>query len=223
MLVSFLAIAVVLLSMFWLGSEVAEGDIFALDKVILHSLRSAQDAAVPIGPSWLLRVMLDITALGGVTVLTLITVLVVGFLVASRKFSTAMFVAVAVASGALVNSALKGFFVRPRPEIVPHLIEVSSTSFPSGHAMNSAMAYLTLAALVARSQERVSVRLYLLGTAMALTLLVGLTRVYLGVHWPSDVLAGWSIGALWAALCSLIGKLLQRKRRIEPPGPAPAN
>ena len=211
-LLSFLAIAVALMALFWLGSEVMEGDIFAFDKTILRGLRLAHDPATPIGPHWLPRVVLDITAIGGVTVLTLITLLVVGFLLVSRSASTAAFVAAAVASGAIANTALKTFFVRPRPEIVPHLIEVSSTSFPSGHAMNSAMVYLTLATLIARTRKRVAVRLYLLGAAIFLTLLVGMTRVYLGVHWPSDVLAGWGIGALWAVLCSLTAKLLQRRQ-----------
>ncbi|WP_338501437.1 phosphatase PAP2 family protein [Sphingomonas kaistensis] len=212
-LLSFLTVAVTLMALFWLGSEVLEGDIFAFDKTVLLSLRLAHDPATPIGPHWLPRIVLDITAIGGVTVLTLITVLVVGFLVVSRSGRTAAFVAAAVASGASASAALKSFFVRPRPEIVPHLIEAASTSFPSGHAMNSAMVYLTLATLIARTQERVAVRLYLVGAAIILTLMVGMTRVFLGVHWPSDVLAGWGIGALWAVLCSLTAKLFQRERK----------
>jgi len=212
-----------LLAIFWLGSEVLEGDVFALDKAILRGLRTASDAGVPMGPHWLRSTAIDITALGGVTVLTLITILVIGFLIAIRKQSMALYVAAAVASGALVSSVLKSIFVRPRPELVPHLVEVSSTSFPSGHAMNSAMVYLTLAALLARSQQQRSVRVYLIVIAVALTLMVGATRVYLGVHWPSDVLAGWCIGAVWAVICSAVGKLLQRKRKIEQPSPVPGN
>ena len=214
-LLTFLGLAIGLLGMFWLGSEVLEGDIFALDKRILRGLRTANDPGMPIGPSWLKSSAIDITALGGVTVLTLVTVLVVGYLVANRKVHIALFVAAAVASGAVVNSGLKAFFVRVRPEVVPHLVEVTSASFPSGHAMNSAMVYLTLAALAARSQEHITVRLYLLGIAILLTILVGTTRVYLGVHWPSDVIAGWCIGAIWAVLCSLIAKSLQRRQKIK--------
>jgi undecaprenyl-diphosphatase len=221
-LVLFLAVSITLTGLLWLASEVLEGDTFALDKAILTGLRTAANAAVPIGPAWLLSAVRDITALGGVTVLTLITLLVVGFLIAIRKHSTAIFVACAVASGALVSSGLKSIFVRPRPEIVPHLVQVTSASFPSGHAMNSAMVYLTLATLLARSQKDRRVRVYLIMIALVLTLMVGSSRVYLGVHWPSDVLAGWSIGALWAALCSAVGKALQKKRTIEPPSPASA-
>lgn len=214
-LLTFLGLAIGLLGMFWLGSEVLEGDTFALDKLILRGLRTANDPGMPIGPSWLKSSAIDITALGGVTVLTLITVLVVGYLVANRKVHIALFVAAAVASGAVVNSGLKAFFVRVRPEVVPHLVEVTSASFPSGHAMNSAMVYLTLASLAARSQEQVTVRLYLLGVAILLTMIVGTTRVYLGVHWPSDVIAGWCIGAIWAVLCSLLAKALQRQQKIK--------
>ena len=213
-LLTFLGLAIGLLGMFWLGSEVLEGDTFALDKLILRGLRTDSDPGLPIGPVWLKATAIDITALGGVTVLTLVTVLVVGYLVADRKAYVALFVAAAIASGAVVNSGLKAFFVRARPEVVPHLVEVTSASFPSGHAMNSAMVYLTLAALVARSREHVTVRLYLLSIAILVTMLVGTTRVYLGVHWPSDVIAGWCIGAIWAVLCSLIAKSLQRRQKI---------
>lgn len=221
-LLTFFGTAATLLAVFWLGSEVLEGDVFALDKTILRGLRTAADAGVPIGPHWLRSAATDVTALGGVAVLTLITILVVGFLVAIRKRSMALYVAAAVVSGALVSSGLKSVFFRPRPELVPHLVEVSSTSFPSGHAMNSAMVYLTLAALLARSQQQRSVRVYLVVIAMLLTLMVGMTRVYLGVHWPSDVLAGWCIGAVWAVICSTVAKILQRERKIEQPSPAPA-
>ncbi|WP_277275563.1 phosphatase PAP2 family protein [Novosphingobium cyanobacteriorum] len=220
LLVGFLCMAAGLLGLFWLGYEVLEGDTFALDKAILRTLRTAHDDAMPIGPHWLLQSLTDITALGGFTVLTLLTSLVVGFLLASRKPGTALFVALAIASGAVLSTILKDLFVRQRPEIVPHLVQVSSTSFPSSHAMNSAMVYLTLAALLARSQEETRVRLYLISAAIALTAIVGISRVYLGVHWPSDVLAGWTFGAIWAASCSFAAKALQRLRRMEPPGTA---
>jgi undecaprenyl-diphosphatase len=222
LLIGFLCVAAGLLALFWLGSEVLEGDTFALDKAILRALRTAQDVALPIGPHWLPQSVIDITALGGFTVLTILTCLVVGFLLADRKPGTALFVALAIASGALLSTALKDFFVRQRPEIVPHLVQVSSTSFPSGHAMNAAMVYLTLAALLARSQTVTRVRLYLLGCAIVLTLMVGLSRLYLGVHWPSDVLAGWSFGAIWATVCSFIAKQLQDARTIEAPSSSDA-
>lgn len=216
-LIAFLVAAAGLFGFVKLASEVAEGDIFALDKTILRALRTTQDLAVPIGPEWLKVAMVDFTALGGTPILTLITVLAVGFLVAVCKFTSAGFVAISIGCGAILSAAIKSYFVRPRPEIVQHLVEVSSPSFPSGHSMNSAIVYLTLAVLLARTQERRRVQIYLISTALVLTLLIGCTRVFLGVHWPSDVLAGWTVGAAWAALSSMIAKGLQRRHQIEQP------
>lgn len=105
----------------------------------------------------------------------------------------------------------------PRPDLVAHLVEVHTTSFPSGHAMNSAITYLALGALLARAEEARRVRIFFMVVAIALTLAIGISRVYLGVHWPSDVLAGWCIGASWAALCSLLARALQQHHTIEQP------
>lgn len=212
-LVLFLIVSAAGFLLAWLGSEVLEGDKFALDRSILRGLRTPLDAAVPVGPHWLAAAMIDITALGSMTVLTLITVCAVGFLVALRKHATAMFVALAVISGALLSAGLKRYFFRARPEIVPHLVNVTSASFPSGHAMNSAFVYLTLATLLARAQQDRRVRIYLLAVAIILTLLVGISRVFLGVHWPTDVIAGWCAGAIWATICSLIEKALTSQHR----------
>lgn len=129
--------------------------------------------------------------------------------------SAAVFVSVAVIGGALLSSALKSLFFRARPDVVPHLVHVSSASFPSGHAMNSAVVYLTLATLLARTEPNERVRVYLLAVAISLAVLVGVSRAYLGVHWPRDVFAGWCVGAIWAASCSLVGKALLRHRAIE--------
>jgi undecaprenyl-diphosphatase len=218
-LVLFLVLSLAAFGLLWLAGEVLEGDTFAIDRVILRGLRTTADTAIPIGPKWLAHAMVDVTALGSVTVLTLITILAVSYLLAIRKHTTAVFVALAVASSAVLSSALKSEFHRMRPDVVPHLVEVSSASFPSGHAMNSALVYLTLATLLARSQKEARVRIFLIAVAIVLTLLVGISRVYLGVHWPSDVVAGWSLGALWAALCSVASKALQQHHQIEGAGP----
>lgn len=217
LLVAFLIGATTLFGMAKLASEVFEGDTFAIDKAIMRALRTAGDASELVGPSWIKLAMIDLTALGGAPVLTLVTVLATGSLVAMRRYRTAGFIVLSVSCGAVLSFIIKGIFVRPRPEIVPHLVEVTSTSFPSGHAMNSAIVYLTLAVLLARSEASRHIQFYLVGAAVFLTLLVGTTRVFLGVHWPSDVLAGWVIGAAWAALCSLAAKWLQDHRVIEQP------
>ncbi len=216
-LVGFLVAATTLYGFLKLASEVVEGDTVAIDVMILQALRTAQDMTVPVGPTWLKTVLIDFTALGGAPILALVTLLAVGFLAAQRKWATAAFVVLSICGGAVLSALIKTVFSRERPELVPHLVEVASPSFPSGHAMNSAIVYLTLAVLLARSQEPRRLQVYLISIAVCLTLLVGTTRVFLGVHWPGDVLAGWMVGAAWAALCSLGAKMLQNSRRIERP------
>lgn len=220
-LAAFLAIASLLASFAILGSEVLEGETEAFDRWVLVSLRHAGDPATPVGPAWLVRAMVDFTSLGGVAVLTLVTLCAVGFLIASRKPALALFVLASVGGGAMVSSALKSLFLRPRPQLVEHLVPVNSASFPSGHAMNSAVVYLTLAALLARSMADWRIRAYLLFVSMVLVVLIGITRVYAGVHWPTDVLAGWAVGASWAILCSLVAQTLQRRSAVEPQDPRP--
>ena len=200
------------------ASEVMEGDTLALDRAILLGLRTPGDLKVPVGPDWLSEAMVDITALGGVTVLTVIAALAAGYLLVDRKPHAAAFTVGAIAGGALVSTFLKWLYARTRPDVVEHLVGIDSASFPSGHAMNSAVVYLTLAVLLARTQTDRRVRIYLISVAMALTLAVGFSRVYLGVHWPSDVMAGWTVGGLWAVLCSMVAKSLQSHRTIEKAG-----
>jgi undecaprenyl-diphosphatase len=214
----FLLLAAASFAFVKLASEVMEGDTLAFDRWLLQGLRNTSNPSVPAGPGWLQEVMIDVTALGGVSVLTIITVLAAGYLLAVRKVTTAAFLTAAIAGGALLSTLLKFGFARARPDLVAHLVEVDTTSFPSGHAMNSAITYLTLGALLARAENDRPVRIYLLAVAIALTLLIGFSRVYLGVHWPSDVMAGWCVGAAWAVLCSLAARRLQRRDKIEPPG-----
>lgn len=204
-----------------LASEVAEGEAYDIDHLVIRGLRSAADPGVPAGPAWLEAAMIDMTALGGWTVLTLVVLLSAGFLIALRKYSTAAFLVAASASGALLGMGLKMLFDRARPDVVTHLVTVHDASFPSGHAMHSAIIYLTLGALLAGAQRSRPVKIYLLSIAVALTLTIGFSRVYLGVHWPSDVVAGWSVGAAWALGCALLARLLRRQHALEPAGAPP--
>ena len=198
-----------------LAGEVAEGDTSAFDREILLALRRPGALAIPIGPTWLVKVMTEITVLGGATILTVMTFLVVGYLIAAKRPLTALFVMVAVSGGAILEAVLKHIFERPRPELVAHLVSVNSASFPSGHAMNSAVTYLTLGTLLAKSERTRAVKIYLLVAAILLTVLVGCSRVYLGVHWPTDVLAGWCVGSTWAVACATIAQYLQDRRTLE--------
>lgn len=188
------------------------------DQAVLLSLRNPADLADPIGPPWLEVFARDITALGGIPVLTLVTLGAFGFLLMVRKRRTAVLLLVAVGGGLLLSSGLKDMFDRPRPDLVPHTVQVATQSFPSSHAMMSAITYLTLGALLARTQPRRRVKAYLLVSAVLLTLLVGVSRVYLGVHWPTDVLAGWWAGAAWAMLCGAALRRLQHRGAVEQEG-----
>jgi undecaprenyl-diphosphatase len=189
-----------------LAGKVLEGDTLAFDTQIMRALRSADDPTRPIGPSWMQNALEDLTAIGGSTVLGLVVLAVVGFMVLQRRYRTALFVLLTAITGELLNSGLKQMFNRPRPSIIPHLRDAFSTSFPSGHAMESAIVYLTLGAVLMRVAETRLTKIYILGIAMLLTMLVGASRVFLGVHYPTDVIGGWIVGFMWASVCWLVSQ-----------------
>lgn len=210
-----LAVAAGLFAFAELADAVVEGDTRAFDEFVLLGLRSAADPSDPLGPRWLEEAMRDFTALGGTGVLALVTLAAAGFLVLTGKRRAAAAVGVAVVGGLLLSNALKWGFARPRPDLVPHGQAVYTQSFPSSHAMLSAVVYLTLGALLARTQPRRRAKLYFLAVAAFVAVLVGASRVYLGVHWPTDVLAGWVVGTGWALLCWLVTLWLQRRGQVE--------
>jgi len=218
-LVTIIVAAAALFTFAKLADEVSEGGTRAFDERILLALRTPGNLADPIGPRWVEETMRDFTALGGTGVLTLMVLAVGGFLLMTRKAHAALMVLVAVSSGVLLSQTMKWAYARPRPELVPHGAEVYTASFPSGHAMMSAIVYLTLGALLARTQSGRGVKIYILSVAVILTVLVGVSRVYLGVHWPTDVLAGWSLGGVWALMCWLVMVWLQTRGQVED-GPA---
>jgi undecaprenyl-diphosphatase len=197
------------------ASEVSEGDTTSFDRKFLLALRNPADPTDPLGPAWLEEAGRDFSALGGLGVLSLATVAVVGYLALCGRRGHALFVAAAVSGGGLLAAVLKTFFGRPRPELVPHLSYVTSSSFPSGHSMLAAGVYLSLGALLARLERSPLVRAYVLVWAVGIVTLVGVSRVYLGVHWPSDVLAGWAAGAAWASLCWVVARALERRGKSD--------
>jgi undecaprenyl-diphosphatase len=201
-----------------LADEVREGETRRFDERVLLSLRNPADRSDPLGPAWVEETERDFTALGGVAVMGLLTLGVSGFLLLDGKKGAAVLVLVAVGGGLLLSSLLKHAVERPRPELVPHGSYVYTSSFPSGHSTMSAATYLTLGALLARVQRRRRVKAFLLGFAILITLLVGISRVYLGVHWPTDVLAGWTLGGIWALICWLLARRLQRSGQVETAG-----
>lgn len=217
MLLTTVVAAALLFAFVAIADDMTEGDTTAFDTKVLLAFRDTADRANPIGPPWLEVIMRDFTALGGVAVLSTATLLAVGFLLLTRKRHAASMVVLSVVGGMVLSNLLKWGFARPRPDLVPHATAVYSQSFPSGHAMLSAIVYLTLGALLARTQSDVQVKIYLLSAACVLTLVVGISRIYLGVHWPTDVLAGWAGGAAWALLCWALMLWLQGKGTIEAP------
>jgi undecaprenyl-diphosphatase len=193
-----------------LAGEVMEGDTQALDARILVALRDPADPSRPLGPAWLEGALLDLTAIGGPVVLGLAVAAIAGFLFLQERYRTALVILVTAGSGELANQVMKFAFARPRPTVVPHLRDVVSTSFPSGHAMESAIIYLTLGAMMMRIAERRLTKIYCMTMAVSVTLLVGISRVYLGVHYPSDVIGGWIFGFAWASICWLVERRFER-------------
>ena len=192
---------------FALLADLLEDGEHRFDEAVLLALRQPGDAAQPIGPAWLGLVMRDMTALGGIPVLGLFALVALGYLVLARQGRAALLLLVSLPGGLLLNTLLKHSFDRPRPALVAHLVDVQTLSFPSGHAMLSAVGYLTLGALLAGAAAQRRQQGYIMGVAVLLTLLIGGSRVYLGVHWPTDVLAGWCLGAAWAMGCWLLLRL----------------
>lgn len=181
-----------------LTDEVLEGETRGFDTAVLLFLRSAGDLEDPIGPAWLEYSMKDFTALGGYPIIGLLAAAAVGYLLVRRLWASALIVPLVVIGGILLNNALKMGFARPRPSLVAHVVEVQTLSYPSGHAMLSAIVYLTLGVLIAEAQGTRRAQIYVMAVAVTLVLIVGISRVYLGVHWPTDVLAGWCVGAALA-------------------------
>jgi len=199
--------------------EVGEGSTEVLDRRILLALRNPADLSDPIGPRWLEETMRDITGLGSVFTVVFVTCAVAAYLALTERRRIGLYVLGAVGSGELVSTVLKLFYHRPRPDLVPHGMEVFTASFPSGHAMMSAIAYLTLAILLARVDRNRRVKGFVLVLGVSVTLLVGISRIYLGVHWLSDVLVGWCVGEAWASLCWFVAMQLQQRGEVEASDP----
>ncbi|MDB5468694.1 MAG: phosphoesterase [Caulobacter sp.] len=210
--VSALLVAVVGLFIFLnVAEEVAEGETLALDRSILMMLRMTDDPTVTVGPLWLRTALMDFTSLGSVAVLTLVVLLIVGLFASLRRWRDAGLLLVASVGGVTISQILKVVFARARPDESLRLVEAVNASFPSGHAMLSAVVYLTLGALVSRFAKSRRIKAFALAAGVLLTLLVGFSRVFLGVHWPTDVLAGWCVGAAWAMVCWLAAWAVERR------------
>ena len=201
-----------------LADSISDQRDFHFDSWILRALRRPDNPGIPIGPHSLVEAVRDLSALGGVMVLTLLTLGVAGFLGLRRMYGAMWLVLGSTLGGMIAVTLLKNLFDRPRPSLVPHLSLVFTSSFPSGHSMLSATVFLTLGTLLSQFVHEKLLKAYFLTIAVLLTFLVGASRVYLGVHYPSDVLAGWSAGLAWALICDLLAKFLQQRGTVEGDG-----
>jgi undecaprenyl-diphosphatase len=212
-LLSIFAIACLLFIFGLIAENVTEGRSFAFDRRIVLLLRDPVNPSAPIGPAWVQEGARDLTSLGSMVVLSILTLAVSGYLFLVRKPAAAWLMIMAVFGGIALNDLLKLAFARPRPDLVYQSVPVFTSSFPSGHAELSAIAYLTIATLLARTQSSFKTGFYFIAVAALLTILIGISRVYLGVHYPSDVLGGWCIGAAWALGCGELMTWMQRRGR----------
>ena len=201
-----------------LADEVTEAEGRAFDQAVLHALRPGA-MADPWGPGWLETAAMDLTALGGTAVLTLFAVIVTGFLILQRKRLSALLLALSLIGGVGLSEGLKALFGRERPPEALRAVETMSASFPSGHSLLSAVFYLSIGVMLTRAFPERRFKAYVIGVAVLLTLIVGLTRVYLAAHWATDVLAGWSVGAAWAMALWLVAYGVQRRQQGRPQAP----
>jgi undecaprenyl-diphosphatase len=197
-LIAGVLVAIALLGLLFLASVIAGGNALAFDRALILAMRVPGHPDLPIGPAKLPSMARDITALGSGTVLTLVVTLATVLLLLRRMWRTAALTVLATLTGGFTVSLLKRMFERARPDLVEHLMRETSSSFPSGHSANSAIVYLTVATLLFPMIRQARVRLFVVAATMTIVAMIGVSRVYLGVHWPSDVLAGWIFGALWA-------------------------
>jgi len=207
----------------WVADEMGEDEHLPLEKRIMLALRDPRNLADPVGPPWLKQVAIDVSALGGATVIVLMSLAIGGMLLLRRRWRRATLLAVTIGGGHLLSYFLKVAYGRERPDVVPHLAQVDSASFPSGHSLSSSVIYLTMAALLAQGARQRREKLYLMAVAFGLTFLIGMSRVFLGVHYPSDVIAGWSAGTAWALACWVAASRLgDRRPPDQADGPAEA-
>jgi undecaprenyl-diphosphatase len=195
--------------------KVKDKETQTFDDWAIKVMRKPDDLSKPIGPAWLHGVGRDVTAIGGVAVLVLVVLGVAGFLAMRRQYHGMWFVLASAAGAIILSSALKWTVDRARPQLVKHLSDVYTSSFPSGHSMMSAAIYITLGSLLARFVKERRAKIFILSMAIIITLLVGVSRVYMGVHYPTDVLAGWTAGTVWAIVCWLVARWMQERGTVE--------
>ena len=197
-----------------LAEDSREADSQGFDLAVLHALHPyAGDPSRPLGPVWMKEAASDITSLGGISVLGLFAIIAVTLLVMLKKRLSAVLLVFGLIGGVMLSEGLKAVFERERPPEIYQAVRTINASFPSGHALLSAVFYLTLGVMLVRAFPQRSLKAYVLGVAVLMTLLVGTSRIYLGAHWATDVFAGWSVGAAWAMVLWLVSYAIERRQR----------
>ena len=217
LLASLFLIAGLLLIFMFIAQDVFEGETASFDRAAILAFRSVSNISDPVGPPWVEDAVRDVTALGSMIVVVILSGAVIFYLLLLGRRGAALLLLISLAGGTLLNDLLKYIFARPRPDLVLHNAQVFTSSFPSGHAAVSAVVYLTLGVLLARDAPSIAAKIYVMAVAIFLVLLVGISRVFLGVHYPTDVLAGWCIGSAWALTCWLAADRLQHRRLAKTP------
>lgn len=192
------------------ASRVVSGRTQAFDDAVMTFIGNHQYPAVT-------SVMLEITMLGTGTVVMTMALIAAVFLWLNAHKHSATLLAIATGGGVVLNGLLKAGFDRPRPHIFEWGTNAVSSSFPSGHAMSAAIVYGTVAYLAARLQKRAASRMLTMVLAALMIVLICASRLYLGVHYPSDVLAGVTIGLAWAAFCMATLEAIQLYARRNAP------
>jgi undecaprenyl-diphosphatase len=188
-----------------IADDMTEADGQAFDQQVLALLRPyADDPGRPWGPWWLKEAAADITSLGGISVLGLFALIVIVFLLSQRKWLSSLLLALGLVGGVMLSEGLKAVFERERPPQLMQAVETINASFPSGHALLATVFYLSIAVMLTRAFPRQRFKIFVLGVGILMALLVGLTRIYLGAHWATDVFAGWAVGSAWAMVLWLV-------------------
>lgn len=196
-----------------LASELREGELTSFDTWVLLAFRHPNNPHQAVGPIWLTDGMRDITSLGSVTVLFLITAIAALILYIHDKKRHAAVLGAAIILSQLSDTLLKNFYGRVRPAFAVYGTPPVSLSFPSGHSTTATTAYFVLAMIAATLEVRTAVKVIFFAIAALLALSIGFSRVFLGVHWPSDVMAGWCVGGFWALAASLVLSELNKHAR----------
>lgn len=198
-----------------IAHEVNEGT-ESFDHAILLGLRDTPSD--PIGGPGVEAAIMHLSGLGSGAVTTLVAVIAVAFLCLAGRWRFAGLVVACAVGTLLVMMMLKGIYDRPRPTIVTAIDPPGDESFPSGHSMISSALYPTLAVLIARALPTRRLRVFTVACGVFMAGMIGISRLYLGVHYPTDVLAGWTVGCTWALICGVVArKLAPKMAEVETP------